>query len=244
MSRKPPAKRRRVLNWAPILWILFFAQAVAALYWSPLFAVRKVRVVGLPASDEARVRQALQAVRGIPALRLNVAAIESRVQAGDDVRQARLERNVFGRGLLRVTLHEPSARLTGESLRYLSREGHVFFSTREIGGLPLLTVAAPGRPNLTWSDAWPALALALACVAVRETLPPAAWRLELDAAGMLSLRNEAGGRVELGSTDSIPEKLAALRRILEARPQVMRQVREINLAAPDAPVVVPLDGRQ
>lgn len=238
---KRKTRTRRNLNWTAIAWTALAANTIAGFLFSPLTAVAKVRVVGVPLADRNRVAGHLQTLKGVPAARVDVHTLETMVQARDEVRTATFRRNVFGSGLLEVVLRRAVARLRGERQAYLAEDGSVFVSMTRHEGLPVVAIERPlAHPNLTLSSPWNGPAIARVCSLVSENLPKAAWTVHAQASGVLCLTAGTVGRVVLGSADAMPDKLGELRKVLERKPDALSQVREINLTAPTAPVYTPL----
>lgn len=246
---KPKARRRRRpipwarLPWAGLLWAAAAANVGAGLAYSPVTAATKVRVVGAAPDDHERIARALQRLRGVPALRQDPAAVEGVVQAREDVDRARFRQNLFGRGLLTIDARTPAARLEGARDVWIDASGVAYAGPPPPGAENLPTVRLPAaarRPGLALAGSWNSAAIADLCLGLASEIGGRPWVVERDARGVISLSVGADARIVLGTGESLREKRSQLRRILEGQPGILTQIRELNLAAPDNPAVVPL----
>lgn len=223
-----------------MVWAAFVATVVAGVVWSPITAVRAVRVVGARPEDRAAIKSALQLLSGVPCAVVPVRRVESLVQSSDGVRKATLARNPFGSALLRVEPHVPVARLDPRRPIYLSREGTVFTMRASAGRLPLVRAPMVAQnANLTLVGAWQPLQVADLCARVPRDLTARRLLIEVDRRGVVTLRPEGMCRIILGSPTDLLRKLERLGEIMKTRPAFLATIKELNLTAPDNPVYVP-----
>lgn len=223
-----------------MVWAALVVVVVTGMLWSPITAVRTVRVVGAREEDRSAIASALQSLSGVPCAMVVARRVESLVQASDGVRKATLARNPFGSALLRVESHQPVARLDARRPIFLSREGVVFTMRAHPGRLPI--VKAPieaANANLTLVGSWQPRLVADLCMQVPRDLQTDALGIELDRRGVVTLQPEGKCRIVLGSPTDLPRKLERLRDILKTRPLFLATIKELNLTAPDNPVYVP-----
>jgi len=202
-----------------------------------------VRVVGASADDYERLTRHMQIAQGIPALRFSALQLESLVLAREDLARVSFRQNLFGRGLLTIRPRVPVARLEGERPVWLSDQGVIYAGPARPGtdGLPRFRISSEAREaNLAMVGAWDSARIANLCVLARKELGGTAWTVERDARGVISLDNGSGARVVLGTSEAFSDKVGTLRRILEMQPDILSQVRELNLTAPNNPAAVPL----
>lgn len=122
-SRK---RRARFRIGSEIVWLALGVNLAAGALLSPLTAVQRVRVEGVPSFDQARVTEILNSWRGVAAMRWPPQVVESRVQSGSEVHRATFQRNVFGRGVLKVDYRYPVAEIEGTHGLLLDANGQVY----------------------------------------------------------------------------------------------------------------------
>lgn len=241
-KRKPRRRKRFAVNWVAVLWVLALANLVAGTIWSPVTSVRKLRVTGATESDHARIEATAQTFRGVPAIQVDVPRFETLIQAHPPVARAQVRRNPFGRGLLEIVRRRPVAAIEGDAGELLAEDGVLY---RGVGPARLPKVRLPGAlrgPNAALMAAWEAGAIAELCARLATRLRDSSWTVEVDARGVINLRRPRSGRIVLGSSDRMDEKLAALERVLVDRPGFLARVQELNLTVPANPVYVPKSG--
>jgi hypothetical protein len=238
-KRRKPRRRWRLPPLAGSLWSLFGLNLVLGLFFSPLTAVRVLRVSGATDADKGRIQTVAQRLRNVPALRVDRAAVESDVLLLGDVRSVRLWANPFGRARMALVAHRPVAQLAQVDGQCLSAEGDVFPCPQPPPGLPRVSLPAGAiRPRGSFFGAWPSGAVAGLCQKVASELPKGRWTVAVDGRGVLSFQAERGARVVMGSTTDLGKKIERLKRLLGEEPELLETVRSVNLTAPDAPVVV------
>ncbi|MBX3110429.1 MAG: hypothetical protein KF857_00345 [Fimbriimonadaceae bacterium] len=233
-------KSRRPLNWAVPLWAAFAASVAAGMWFSPLTAPRKVRVVGARPDDHVAVTQAVQSLTGTPWARVNRHDLEELVRRVPDIAAARYEGNVFGRGVLRITYRNPAAVVDGARPALLSDQGDVYAGRHRPSGL--VHVALPPDGEGPWSlltNPLPARDIAWLALQLRSRFPDTLWTINIDARSVIILSPSKGPRVVLGTSERLQEKVDGLAKILSTQPDIVRSASVINLTAPDQPVYKP-----
>lgn len=206
--------------------------------FSPLTSVQKVRVVGAAADDQARLTRELQSLRALPVLRVSGVSTRYRLENSSRIQSATFAPNLFGRAVVRIALREPVARIVN-SKTCLDRNGHAFLFSQSDAMLP--TIVPPRgsfSPNLTLLGGWEVGTTAQLCEKLTAQMPNVSWIVELNERGILSLKADGGAEVALGSSENLQQKVAKLATMLEADPDLLKKVRQINLNAPEAPMVV------
>jgi hypothetical protein len=89
---------------------------------------------------------------------------------------------------------------------------------------------------------WEASRIAELCDLLTKSLPENSWKVVQENDVRVAIISEKDARVILGSTERFPEKIAALRALLDENPKLLRQVAAINLSAESNPAIVPLRG--
>lgn len=238
MRRKK--KLKSPVDWRVPLWVALGVSLAAGMWFSPLTAPRKVRVVGLRDEDRGAVTQALQSVADTPWMRVNPHALEELVRRTPDISSAHYEGNVFGRGVLRVNYRRPAATVAGEKPALLSDEGDIYLGRFKPDGLA--TVELPPDGEGPWSLLTSPLPLrdtAKLALALKERFPDTLWTINIDARSVIILSPSKGPRVVLGTSERLDEKVEWIEKILKTRPDIVRSASVINLTAPDQPVFKP-----
>ncbi|HWD38665.1 MAG TPA: hypothetical protein VG944_07435 [Fimbriimonas sp.] len=239
MRRK---RRRSRLNPTPILWLLLAANVIAGMLYSPLTTVRSVRVDGAPAWDFDRLRTVAEKMKGIPCAQINPRTIESQAMAIPDVRSARLSRNLFGSAVLTVGYRTPIARIEGQKGMVLSIEGVIYHSNAVVSDLPSVKLGPQtSNPLFTIATDWPAADIANLVIKAKRIDPNAPIKIEFDAGNSLCL-NMGTGRVVLGSSDDLDEKLQVLTQRLAADPNLLSKIQTLILTVAGNPQIVPNPG--
>lgn len=240
-----PRRRRGRFSFTAFLWAALVGNVAAGLWFSPITAPRKVRVDGTPASLQGNVRAILASMRGVPCVRVDARAIETKVQALPGIRTANLTRNVFGNAVLRIETYRPIARLAGDAGLYLSEDGVVFRSREEYGPMPSL--APPegfGQPNFTLAQSWSSQRAAqmLAKAQNAGILGPESGqglKLSISSGGTAWMDTPFGARIEFGTTERLDEKFAKLTELLKQSPELLSENSSVRLIAPNRPMIVP-----
>lgn len=240
MARKPAKKSsRKPPSLSAVLWLLTAANVCAGLMFSPITAASAVRVVGAEEADRARITTHLQSLRYVPCLRSNRARVETLIQAGETVDRADFSQNLFGRGLLQIESRQAVARLD-TARPYCLDETGVLFQGEGGSDLPLVKIQGMAKaPNASFADAWEPGAVARLSKSLGGILAKARWTIEVDGLGVLSLYESKGGRIVLGSSDDMDEKLQQVKKIMDETPDLLARVERIDLTSPKAPVYVP-----
>jgi cell division septal protein FtsQ len=222
-----------------VLWFLFGLSAVIGIGFSPLTRVSTVRIVGCPDFLREEAKATVKGLRSVPFARLDQTEIAAKLRTDPDVESALFTANVFGRGVLRIELRKPVARVVASGRVYLDSAGNLFASRQDPGPLPLVSVPTEStRAGAGICGPVEGRAIVGLLTALQRLFPQEACSLAVDPRGVISLTLEHGGVVEFGSTEDLDEKIEVLGKILDVTPGLMRQVRRLNLTAPDRPVVV------
>lgn len=233
------AVKRRPISWPAVLWVALSLNVVAGFAFSPLTGVQRVRVVGAPAPLQARIKSELQTLASIPCARIDRTDLETRLQALAGIDRASFSANLFGRGLLRMDTRKPAAGVPGLKGYAIGGDGVLYSEPVMPPGLP--TVSPPEgtlHTNASLVSGWNGGAAVELAGLLAKRLPKTSWHVATDARGVISLRSGLKARVVMGSSEKLGEKAAKLAAILEADPKLLGRVSEVNLTAPDRPVIV------
>ena len=220
-------------------WVVFTFLVVGASLTSPWTAARKVRVVGAPPGDQARIEAILSKIRPYPWKLLNTSEVISQVQQEPSVDSARYEGNIFGRGILTVLYRVPVARVGGKADLLLDKKGQLFRGKTILSGLPtfVFPVEVQG-PSTTIANGFDLAGSAYACRLLRDRLPNYSWTVELDQRSVLFLTSGTGTRVILGPPEDLEKKIDKLAAVY-ASSNAFTKVKEINLVVPGQAVFTP-----
>lgn len=240
-KRRP--RNRKQIPWALWLWLAFGVNVFLGLNYSQLTQASKIRVAGNSTGIEPEVRKALAQVEGRPARQVNLAAVEAAVLEAPIVQSVTYTQTVFGRGLLTIKQKKVVANIetTGDEVkltRGLGADGSIFALPSPRPDLP--TARIPSKllhPGMMLVSAWESQRLAEFCSDLKDLFPVSAWTVEVDERAVISLKGTAKGRVVLGNSEKLQEKLKKLQQILAADPQILSNNRELNLMVADQPVL-------
>ncbi len=232
--------RRRKLNWGPVLVVLTFVNIAAGLAYSPMTSAVKVRVEGAYASDQARIREAVQLIRRKPALRGGGERMIERIYRRPDVRDVSFGQNLFRRGLVKIRYFMPVAQVVGMPKTVLTAQGSICQTQEPIDQLPPVRYS-PGMsiPSATLVERVESRKVADVC-ARAATLGIEQLEIVVLESGGVCLNSGKTGRVILGPPDDLDEKFETLARALEAQPKLLKEQKEIVLIVPGKPMVRPL----
>jgi hypothetical protein len=235
----PKKRRRRRLKPAPVLWLLLMVNVALGAAYSPVTSVTRVRVEGATEADEARLAQIVAALQDVPAARVEAREIESRALARSSARSADFRFNPFGSGLLRIGYRRPVARLEASPGVALAIDG-VLFAAEDLPE-DLTVLRLPPRalePQAALAAGWQPATMARISVETSAIAQGRPTKVELNDRGVVTL-HIGDGRVEVGSTADLDEKLRVLRQTLDENPDLLFRIEMLNISAPDRPVVVP-----
>jgi cell division protein FtsQ len=126
--------------------LLAIVVLAAALFWlicySPVFVVRAVQVTGVAAADPAAVLQAAGLIEGQSIVRLDVAAVEERVEQLPIVASARVDRDLNGTVTIALTERQPIYAIAQtDGYQLVDSLGVAYLSVVELPtGLPVVSV--------------------------------------------------------------------------------------------------------
>ncbi|MEV0358043.1 FtsQ-type POTRA domain-containing protein [Nocardia sp. NPDC050697] len=201
--RSARPRGRRGLPGVPVrvaLGVAVLVTAVAVAYFTPVFAVRTVRVDGAAAVPEEQIRAELGVPEGRSMLRIDTTAMAARVASIPKISTARVQR-VFP-GTVRVTVRErtPVLWFTGPGGAHLVDAEAVEYAVEP---------APPGVPELAAAPP-----LRRAAVTVLTALPPALGpevaKLEARSASDIVLTLRDGRTVLWGGADDAARKAAVV----------------------------------
>lgn len=221
---------RRWLAWRPVVVGLALVGALAGATWLVLFsdrlAVADVEVAGASLLSDAEVRAATGAVTGTPLARVDLAAVEERVEQLTPVLQAEVTRGWPRTLRVDVTERTPVAvvELAG-SLRGMDADGVLFRRyDRAPAGLPRVVVPAGTRTEAV-------VEAARVVGALPEGLAGRVERVEVETVDAISLRLRGGRRVVWGSADDSAAKVRVVDALLTAVPDA----RTYDVSVPGQP---------
>jgi cell division protein FtsQ len=183
------ARRNRLRVAAPWLVasavVVLLAAGAVVVWYTPAFAVDRIRVQGAALVTEQEVREAAAVRIGTPLARVDATAVRRRVAALPPVRRVRVYREMPSALVIRVTERTPAAVVnTARGLFLMDATGVAYAPTLDRpAGLALLRVAAPAPGDATTRAALTVLAALTPplreLTAVLAADAPARIRLEL-----------------------------------------------------------------
>lgn len=238
MARK--RKKRRAINWAPLLGLLLAVNIVLGLLFSPVTSVTRLRVVGAQPHDVKRIGLLGQSLQGIPSSRIQVGRFESQVLSQRDVYTADLSRNLFGSAVLHMKYRRPVAQLMNVPHAYLDDQGVLYTTPETFGDMRQVSLAPEYvQAVATYTQGWPSGVVANLCINLNSFEQLKGAVVYLDATGRLRLLKENSGAVDLGGTEALDEKLRKLRQFLNERPDLLEKVKTLNFTDPARPTAIP-----
>jgi len=237
-SKKRRRKPARRLKPEAVLWALLVVNVALGAAFSPLTAVRKLRVVGAAVSDQKRIEKEAQYLRDVPVLRLNATWVEYRLADSPETETLTFSPNMFGRAVVNVTLKSAVARIAGSHM-FLDPHGEMYWSSLEHEGLPVVYPPKSAfAPSMTLTGGWECGPTAQLCENLAAQVPNLVRKVELTDRGVISLEVDSGAEVVLGSSENLPRKIEKLKSLLDEKPGLFKSVRQLNLTSPEAPMVV------
>lgn len=222
VQRRP----RRLWGYA-VVTVLVVAALVWVVAFSPLLAVRKVEVVGVPAAEVAPIRELAQVPVGQPLARVDTAAVADRVTQRATVADVSIERSWPGTLVIHASPRTPFLVVKNPQgqLQVVDETGVAYAVVRQAPkGVPVVsaaTSAALSREALQ------------AAVSVVRVLPAATQdkvsAVTVSGAGLVTLKIGSTS-VVWGGLDEPDRKLEIVQALLKAKPKV------IDVSAPETPV--------
>ncbi|MCX6397792.1 MAG: FtsQ-type POTRA domain-containing protein [Propionibacteriales bacterium] len=221
--------RARLSRWRPYLLTLLAAVVVAIgvwlLYFSSAVTVTSVEVTGNDALTTARIEKVAAVPAGEQLIRVDLAAIQARIERIDAVQAAQVSRSWPHTISVQVTERVPIAVLRrGGAVLGLDAEG-VVFTVKESQlpkGLPVVQTAL----NVNAATLGEA---ARVVVALRSDIAARVERIKADSIDRIVLELDGGVTVEWGSAEDSENKARVLAILLA------RDVTEIDVSVPGRP---------
>ncbi len=235
-----PARTKRVrLNPGPFVVLGLVVNLVAGALYSPLTAVRKVRVEGAPEADRPRLQTLLQKLRGVPCAQVNARELESEALQNSELISASLSRSPIGSAVLTVHPRTAVAQLDKYQGTGLTEDGVFYSSSTSLEGLPKVILPPDYRfVNLTLGNGWRVTDVAHLATLVQTLKTESPVEIDLDKGGRVCLNIDTG-RVDLGACEGLDRKVARLESILRERPDLFKTVQKLILVNIDNPAYVP-----
>ena len=235
-SRAAARRSKRRVPVDAALVALLLINFLVGLWNSPMLALRRVRVVGAQPQDQVAIEAILETNMGIAALGVRALALETSIQRLPEVDSATFTDNVFGSGRLVINYRVPVARI-GKSKLALDDEGRVWKTRQSLVRLPSVELPASAlNMGISLTRSAPLVGVAVLAGKLLQVWPEFKGEIVLDDAGTVCLNRGDSGRVVLGGTDAMDEKLSRLAGLLRDRPELFSGAIEVNLTAPTHPV--------
>lgn len=241
----PPSRKRSALPWGRVFGILLLANLAAGAWLSPITSIRTLRVEGVSEARRGAYVRYAQLLKGRPALNVNSRQFESTVMKDAAVENADFRRSPFGSANLRVSYRRPIARITGGGGTVLSSDGVLIkVDTRNLN-IPTLELHPSSlSPALTVIGSWPGREIARLIQRLPSKLSQKGLQVVIDSEGAVCLNMTQAARIVWGSADRLEEKLKALEGLLSERPNLLENVKELNLTEPSRPAFTPFGSKR
>ena len=225
--------------------LLLLLNLVAGLWMSPITAIRSMRVEGVVENRRGTYVRYAQLLKSRPALSMSPREFESAILKDPAVENAEFRRSPFGTANLRVAYRTPVARIVDASGTVLGADGVLFKVDTRKSILPNLELHPSSvSPTLTILGPWPGREIADLIQKLPAQVSRKGLTVAVDSEGAVCLNITQAARIVWGSADRLEEKLQALQSILSERPNLLHDVKELNLTEPSRPAFTPLGSRQ
>lgn len=210
---QPRRWSRRLRSWRPVLLVVLVAGLVGFAAWvvlvSSWLGLRSVEVNGVHGVTVSQVTGAVAVAPGTPLARVDLAAVQSRVEAIPAVASATVHRGWPHTLVVTVTERTPVATLHADGRWWqMDRTGTLFgASSSPAPGQPIVEV--DGSAGLTARQGVASVLGALPADLAAKTA-----RVSAGSADSITLRLVGGAQVRWGSADESGEKAVVLRALL------------------------------
>ena len=241
----PPSRNTSAFPWGTVLVALLLANLAVGAWLSPITSIRTLRIEGVSEARRGTYVRYAQLLQGRPALNVSPREFESTVLKDPAVENASFRRSPFGSANLRVFYRRHIARITGSRGTVLSSDGVLFKVDVANLNIPTLELHPSSLgPSLTLLGPWPGKDIARLIQGLPPKLSEKGLKVVVDSEGTVCLNITQAARIVWGSADRLEEKLKALESLLSERPNLLENVKELNLTEPSRPAFKPLGGTQ
>jgi hypothetical protein len=210
-------------------------------FYSPVTAVRRVRVVGAKPYDYERIVQHIQTIQKIPYVKLNLRRLETLLLANGEIRSVKLYSNPFGSAGITIESRVAVAKIMNTPSLYLSEDGVLFTPNASVTKAISLWVPTDFYDgNLCLGGRWEAQKMALFCRKLSRTMFSDRWDVAINAGGVICLRRQGQSTIIFGFQEKADEKMSQVERIIRQYPGVLFEAKAINVMVPSHPVLVPI----
>lgn len=241
----PPSRNKSAFPWVGVLSLLVLINLAAGAWLSPITAVRTLRIEGVSEAQKGTFVRYAQLLKGRPALNVNPRELESTIMKDPAVENVDFRRSPFGSAKIRVFFRLPIARITGGGGTVLSSDGVLYKVDTQSLSLPVIELHPSSlAPTLTLLGPLPGRNIARLIQGLPPKLSKKGLKVIVDSEGAVCLNITQAARIVWGSADRLEEKLKALESLLSERPNLLENVKELNLTEPSRPAFKPLGGTQ
>jgi hypothetical protein len=235
---KRSAKRRRrsqPFPWSAALWLALALNCAAGAFASPLTAIVRLRATGVPEPYHNAVETAAaDHLKDRPAMQASVSRAQASLQTLPGVSRVDFGVNIFGSGLIEMTL-EPAAACREDGMTLLL-DGAWAKLGECPANLPLIEVEESAE-GFGVIGSWLAPRAAQLC-AMLALMPDEErrWTVRVGERGVSASPAGRSGQVDFGRLDEMEEKRDALARAMEMNPRLFARPIELDLAVPGKPL--------
>lgn len=228
-----------------VLLFLLLVNLGVGVWLSPITSVKTLRIEGVEETRRGTYVRYAQTLKNRPALRINAREFESLVLKDPAVENVDFRRSPFGTAKVRIAYRTPIARILNAPGTVLSSDGVLYKVESRIWSLPGLELHPSSlTPSLTLFGPWPGEQIAQLIQNLPPGVPQKGLTITVDSEGAVCLNITQAARIVWGGADRLEEKLQALQSILTERPNLLQNVKELNLTEPTRPAFTPLGSRR
>ena len=234
-------KRSKVGKWrnlTAVLWVAFALNTYIGICRSPLTVARRLTIVGAQPDDHLELASAGQVLKGIPCLQVNPEELRTLAMKNTAINSVDLGRNIFGAARLTVHYRTLVAKLSTNPQIAMSEAGVLFKTHEPTVELPTL-ILPRGFVEISFGmvGTWESATVGSLCVKAKKLWPTKALEVEFLSDGHLCL-NIDSGRVVLGSTYDLDQKLKIVVDRIQRYPTELAEIQELVLTNPSRPTIV------
>jgi|GEM_PF-6750602 len=241
--RKKSKKRKYRLSrygWRTLLYALLGINVIAAIFWSPLTDLGRVRVTGASERDQAGLIVYFTGLKGRSIMSISKHSIIDHIESFSDVESVSFQSNIFGNLDADISFRKPFAIVQGANLA-VDVNGVLYnFVAPAQGSLPSIGIN-PSLLNPHFALAEP---IDLQDLMTSLRLLQLAWPnydgvLIQNVDGTLCLNRAKKGLINFGTSQDFGQKLVRLKDLLVKYPDYFKMPGTISLVSPTHPTYLP-----
>jgi cell division protein FtsQ len=236
-----PGRNRRRRNWFRFarncLLLALFGELMYLALTSPYLRITRIDARGMHSTSAAEARAAGANAMGKNILLARTDRIRQRLLRNPAIVSARIYRLPPNRLILSIRERRPAAMaLAGGNLYLIDSNGFVYKeTTTRRRDVPTVELAGSDALRIGSRDHWRLTLAALECLKRACDESCQASEISVDPNSNMCLNMESGLRVRLGRPQDLDRKLAALKTVLAAKPEMATEASYIDISCVTAP---------